>query len=120
MKTGNNTVLITGGTSGIGLALAETLLRSGNTVLICGRRKDRLEALEAKHPTLITKTCDVAIASERTALFEWAVDAFPDLNILINNAGVQLLTDLTQEADLSRVMSEIDINLVAPFVAEQC
>jgi uncharacterized oxidoreductase len=115
MKTGNNTVLITGGTSGIGLALAEALMRSGNTVLICGRRKDRLEALEARHPRLITKTCDVASASERAALYEWAVDAFPDLNILVNNAGVQLLTDLTQETDLSRVMSEIDINLVAPI-----
>ena len=60
MKINNNTVLITGGATGIGLALAESLLELGNEVIICGRRKERLIEAQNKHPDIHIKVCDVS------------------------------------------------------------
>lgn len=115
MNVKGNTVLITGGTSGIGLAFAEEFLKEGNTVLICGRRKDRLMALQEKHENLYAKLCDIATAEGRVSLANWALENFSDLNVLINNAGVQLKADLTKPVDLTRICSEIDTNLMAPI-----
>lgn len=114
MEVKGNTVLITGGTSGIGLAFAEAFLKEENTVLICGRRKERLKALQEKHPQLHTMVCDVAKAEDREALAKWALVNFPELNVLINNAGVQLKADMTQPVNLSRIYTEVDTNIVAP------
>src|SRR4051794_28085207 len=113
MKTTGNTILITGGTAGIGLAFAEEFLRLGNKVIICGRRQERLATIEKKHPGIVTRECDIANNAEREQLASWAIGQFPDLNVLINNAGLQLLTDLTKPVDLSRVNSEIETNLTA-------
>jgi uncharacterized oxidoreductase len=114
MKLHGNTVLITGGTSGIGLAFAEAFLKEGSTVLICGRREERLKTLTEKHPQLHTKVCDVAKAEDRAELVQWAIENFPDVNVLINNAGVQLKADMTKPVDLTRIYAEIDTNIVAP------
>lgn len=114
MNLNGNTILITGGTSGIGLAFAEEFLQEGNTVLICGRREDRLKALRGKHPQLHTKVCDVSKAEDREDLAKWATENFPELNMLINNAGVQLKADMTRPVDLNRIYAEIDTNIVAP------
>jgi uncharacterized oxidoreductase len=115
MQLTGNTILITGGTSGIGLAFAEAFLELGNKVIICGRREDRLYALKEKHPEIGTRLCDVSDADEREDLYRWVLSNYSDLNILINNAGVQYATDLTKPVDLIKVKNEIDTNLVAPI-----
>lgn len=115
MKTTGNTILITGGTSGIGLAFAEEFLRLGNKVIICGRRENRLAEIQQKHPEIVTRVADVADSNDRENLASWVIGNYPEVNVLINNAGLQLLTDLTKPVDLNRVNSEIAINLVAPI-----
>ncbi|MDB5119987.1 MAG: putative oxidoreductase [Sphingobacteriales bacterium] len=114
MELKGNTILITGGTSGIGLAFAEQFLSNGSTVIICGRRTDRLEQIKEKYAGIITKECDVSDSSQREELAEWVMHNYPDVNLLMNNAGIQLATNLTKPVDLGRLQSEIEINFVAP------
>jgi uncharacterized oxidoreductase len=116
MRTTGNTILITGGATGIGLALAELFVKEGNEVVICGRRERKL--LEAKRslPQLHVKVCDVAGMENRIALFEWAIANFGNLNILVNNAGIQREVDFRKgTADLLAAENEIEINLQAPI-----
>jgi uncharacterized oxidoreductase len=116
MKTSGNTILITGGATGIGLALAEAFLQAGNEVLVCGRRAEKLEQARLLLPALHTLQCDVADAEKRQALFDWATSQFPSLNVLVNNAGIQQQIDLRAGADsLLNVEDEIEINLTAPI-----
>ncbi len=115
MKTTGNTILITGGTSGIGRGFAEEFVQRGNTVIICGRREERLQEIQQHFPGVITSMCDISIVEEREALFQWAVETFPGLNILINNAGIQLPCDMTKEVDIDKVSREIEVNLTAPI-----
>ncbi len=115
MKTTGNTILITGGTSGIGRGFAEEFFQRNNTVIVCGRREERLQEIQQQFPGIITTMCDVSIVEEREALFQWAVETFPELNILINNAGIQLPCDMTREVDIDKVTQEIEINLTAPI-----
>jgi uncharacterized oxidoreductase len=115
MKTTDNTILITGGATGIGLALAEVFLREGNQVLICGRRKEKLLAAQSKFPKIQFKICNVADAEERQELYEWATSNFPNLNVLVNNAGIQRQIDFTKGTD--EILSgedEIQTNFSAP------
>ncbi len=114
MKTTGNTILITGGTSGIGRGFAEKFAEKGNTVIVCGRREERLQEIHQLYPDVITTMCDVSIIEEREALFQWSVETFPELNILINNAGIQLPCDMTREVDITKVSQEIEVNLTAP------
>jgi uncharacterized oxidoreductase len=115
MKISGNTILITGGSSGIGLAFAEEFLKEKNTVIICARREDRLKRLKEKHPDIITRCCDVNSATDRKALYEWVVQNHPDINILMNNAGIQLPTDMTAEVNLDSIREQLEINVVAPI-----
>jgi len=114
MKLSSHTVLITGGASGIGLALAERFLRAGSDVIVCGRREEKLREAKGRHPRLHTRVCDVADASERVALWEWAGHEFPRLNVLVNNAGVQLRVSLAEPGPWERIGEEIAINFEAP------
>lgn len=114
MKTSGNTILITGGTSGLGLAFAEQFLQDGNTVIVCGRRANRLAQLKRKHPGIVTKECDIANKQQRTGLATWAIENYPALNVLVNNAGIQLVTDLTKPVDLDKVELEVATNFIAP------
>ena len=114
MQTTNNTILITGGSSGIGLAMAETFLKAGNEVLICGRRESKLAEAKQKLPQLHTRVCDVANKPEREELFRWATAEFPYINMLINNAGIQREIDfLKGAAAFNDEESEIETNLTA-------
>jgi uncharacterized oxidoreductase len=115
MKTSGNTILITGGTSGIGLGFAEKFLSLGNKVIICGRREDRLKQIQSNHPEMGVKKCDVTVAAQREDLFKWIVEHYPDTNILINNAGVQLLGDFTKPIDMDRLNTEVTTNFIAPI-----
>src|SRR5258706_404075 len=72
MQLTSNTILITGGASGIGLALAERFLSAGNRLVVCGRRPEVLTVLKSRHPEIETRVCDVSQASEREALAAWA------------------------------------------------
>jgi uncharacterized oxidoreductase len=115
MNMTQNTILVTGGSNGIGLALAERFLAADNRVIICGRREDKLREAEKRHPGLITKVCDVAVESERLALSSWLAKEFSDLNILINNAGIQnRINVLTADREWAHFRQEIAINLEAP------
>jgi uncharacterized oxidoreductase len=115
MKLSGNTILITGGTSGIGLGFAEAFLSTDNHVIICGRRKERLQQIKEEHPNIIIRVADLSMDDDRKELFEWTIKNYPDVNVLINNAGIQLKTDLTQSVDMDRVRSETDINFYAPI-----
>ncbi len=114
MKTSGNTVLITGGASGIGLALAEMLLRRKNEVIICGRRRERLQAAKRSFPEIHFRVCDVSDARSRRALVDWLAFEFKDLNLLVNNAGIQRPVDfLKGPRDLEDADNEIATNFTA-------
>ena len=80
-------VLITGGSDGIGLALARRFLDAGSKVLVTGRNQDRLRLAQNKHAQLRVRVNDVSSPADRVALAEYVRDQMPGLNILINNAG---------------------------------
>jgi uncharacterized oxidoreductase len=117
MNISGNTVLITGGATGIGNAMAKSFLAAGNEVLICGRREDRLREAQKNHPALHINICDVAVAADRKRLMDWIAAEFKNLNILVNNAGIQRDIDFTKGVDeyLSGE-NEIAINLEAPII----
>jgi len=114
MNITGNTILITGATSGIGLAFAEEFIKEGNKVIITGRRADRLESIKSRLPEIIIKQSDVADALQRAELSAWISENHPDINILINNAGVQFITDFNKGVDFGKVHTEIETNLIAP------
>src|ERR1700704_2256652 len=95
MNLSNNKILITGGATGIGFALAERFIQENNTVIICGRRESALKEAKDKLPSIITRTCDLTIASEREELFKWIKKEHNDLNVLVNNAGIQQWMSVT-------------------------
>ena len=116
MKTSGHTVLITGGGTGIGLAIAEELSLQGNTVIICGRRRAPLVAAKNRLPNLHYRVCDLSKPKARLALAQWATSQFRQLDLLVNNAGVQRAVDfLKGDRDLEAADEEIAINLVAPI-----
>ncbi|MHC2993092.1 cytochrome C553 [Pontibacter sp. HJ8] len=116
MNLAGNTVLITGGASGIGLALAERFLKAGSEVLVCGRREEKLREAQQSHPGLQTRVCDVGSEADRIALFEWATREFPKLNVLVNNAGIQRRGKFTEDtASWEERRHEIAINVEAPI-----
>lgn len=114
MQVANNTILITGGSSGIGLAVAELFAGNGNQVIICGRSEDKLRAVKERLPTLHTVACDVSVRSDREDLFRRVAQGFSGVNVLINNAGIQRETNFLMGApELTDGESEIDTNLTA-------
>lgn len=114
MRISGNTILITGGTSGIGLAFAEEFIKLGNKVIITGRRTERLQEIVTRLPGIVTKTSDVADVNQRDELTAWVKHNHPDTNILINNAGIQLAVDLTTPVEVTRIREELETNFVAP------
>ena len=116
MKQSGNTVLITGGATGIGLALAKAFLRNDNKVLICGRRREKLMVAQSRFPDLHTKVCDITNKCSRLALVEWVTRRFKSLNVLVNNAGIQHCVDFTRGSKAIRLAEEeIAVNLIAPI-----
>ncbi|MBM7691227.1 putative oxidoreductase [Peribacillus deserti] len=116
MKWSDNTILITGGSSGIGLAFAERFLKRGNTVIICGRNEEKLLQAQEKYPELHIRVSDVSVESDRISLVEWVKSSFPHVNVLVNNAGIQQRFDLLdQKEDWSYYRQEINANFEAPI-----
>jgi len=115
MKTTGNTILITGGATGIGFALADAFSEAGNEVIICGRRQDKLDEAKRRLPKVNAIRCDVSDAKQRSELFDWTTRNFPNLNILVNNAGIQRQIDFRKGTkDLLAGEDEIETNLRAP------
>jgi uncharacterized oxidoreductase len=115
MKLSNNKILVTGGASGIGRGIAERFLKEGNQVIICGRRTQPLDEMAQQHPGLITKQCDLEIPSEREDLYYWVAKQHPDVNTLVNNAGVQNWMSILDKDFFQRAHQEIVINIEAPI-----
>jgi uncharacterized oxidoreductase len=113
MELAGHSVLVTGGASGIGSAIAARFLQAGSDVLICGRRADKLREAQAKHPKLRTHVCDVEDPEQRVALYEWAVRESPALDVLVNNAGVQRRIQLATLPEWAHIHHEIAINFEA-------
>jgi uncharacterized oxidoreductase len=116
LDVSGNTVLITGGATGIGYALAEEFLNVKSDVIVCGRRKNKLKRAKDQLPMLYTMQCDVAIESQRKNLLKWVTKRFPNLNVLVNNAGIQRQIDFTspRAANALRLKDdEVTINLAS-------
>jgi uncharacterized oxidoreductase len=115
MKLSNNKILITGGGSGIGLGLTERFIQENNTVIICGRRESTLKEAAAKFPAVITRLCNLSIEADRVELFKWISENHSDLNVLVNNAGIQNWMDISDPDFFLRAKSEITTNIEAPL-----
>ena len=115
MELKNNTILITGGSSGIGLELARQLMGLGNTVIITGRDQTKLDQTRQKLPGIHTFQSDVSRPEAIQDLFQKVTRQFPQLNFLINNAGEMRRLDLhDQSLDVYDIDREIVINLSGP------
>jgi uncharacterized oxidoreductase len=115
MKLIARTVLITGGTSGIGQELAKQLLRRGNTVIVTGRDQQKLDATSRALPGVHAICSDVSDPTAVMRLHERVTKAFPRLDTLINNAGIMRNLSLNRPRELQDVTREIEINLCGPI-----
>ncbi|NYT40067.1 SDR family oxidoreductase [Sphingomonas sp. R-74633] len=116
MDMTGNTILITGGGSGIGRALAEALHKRGNKVIVSGRRASALEEVAAANPGIATATLDVSDAADITRFAAEIVAAHPGLNAVIHNAGIMQAEQLTAPgSDLATAEATIATNLLGPI-----
>ena len=112
MKLTGRTILITGGSAGIGLAFAVKFLELGNEVIVTGRRQSALEAVKARYPKLHVIQSDVADPAQIAALAARVRADFPKLDVLMNNAGIGVAKNLkSSAADLTGLMKEMDVNV---------
>ncbi len=102
MKTTRNTILITGGGSGIGRGLAEALHKLGNKVIIAGRRKDVLDQTTGENPGMSSISLDLDDPAAILAFAKQVVAEHPALNVLINNSGIMRLEDLVNHPKTCR------------------
>ncbi len=114
MNLSNNKILVTGGATGIGFALTEQFIKENNTVIICSRRESALKEAKEKLPSLITKAFDLSKADGREELFNWIKKEHSDLNVLVNNAGIQNWMSIADNNFFQRAEEEISINITAP------
>src|SRR6266850_2718085 len=115
MNLEGNTVLITGGNSGIGRALAEALHARGNKVIIAGRRKEALADTVRANPGMVSFELDVTDPSSVATVSAELLRRHLRLNVLINNAGIMKVDDVARAIDEELVASTIATNLVAPI-----
>ncbi|HEU4574291.1 MAG TPA: SDR family NAD(P)-dependent oxidoreductase [Chitinophagaceae bacterium] len=115
MKLTNNKILITGGASGIGLGLTERFIQENNTVIICGRREAVLKEVTDKFPSVITRVCDLSIEADRIELYNWVLENHSDLNVLVNNAGIQNWMNISDTNFYQKANDEITTNVLAPI-----
>ncbi|MGN8121125.1 SDR family oxidoreductase [Pseudomonas sp. 22082] len=112
MNSTGNTILVTGGTSGIGLGLALRLHKAGNNVIIAGRRKAQLDKIVSENPGIDSVLLDVADAHSIQRTSEALAISHPNLNVLINNAGIMHWEDLTDPGYLSTAEDIVTTNLL--------
>lgn len=115
MKTSGNTILITGGGSGIGEALAHRFHDAGNTVIVAGRRQDALDAAIAGRANMHALTLDIDSAEGIADFAARLLAAHPALNVVIHNAGIMRFEDIDRKRDLADAEATIATNLLGPI-----
>lgn len=116
MKITGNTILITGGGSGIGRGLAEAFQALGNQVIIAGRREQALDETTAANPGMKSLVLDIEDATAIRAFATRVIEDYPSLNVLINNAGIMRVENLLkQEDNLTDMEATITTNLLGPI-----
>ncbi|HXN46636.1 MAG TPA: SDR family NAD(P)-dependent oxidoreductase [Bryobacteraceae bacterium] len=116
MQTSGNTILITGGGSGIGRGLAEAFHALGNEVIIAGRRKQALDATTAANPGMAALTLDIEDGAKTRAFAAEVTARYPALNVLVNNAGIMRVERLkAEEVDAATAEATIATNLLGPI-----
>ncbi|WP_413453291.1 SDR family oxidoreductase [Erwinia persicina] len=112
MKTSGNTILITGATSGIGLGLAVRFHETGNKVIVAGRRKALLDKMTADYSGMEAIELDVADAESIIRASKIAAERYPELNVVINNAGIMLSENVLDPDSVDIAQQTVDINLL--------
>ena len=115
MKLTGNTIFITGGTSGIGRALAEAFHKLGNKVIISGRRRANLDEVVAANPGMEAVELDIADPKSIDTVAARLIADHPDLNVLINNAGIMLPDQAAGRIDDKLLVDTVNTNLVGPI-----
>jgi uncharacterized oxidoreductase len=115
MKLTGNTIFITGGGSGIGRGLAEALHKLGNQVIISGRRKGHLEEVTQANPGMQSIVLNVEDPKSIASVAKHLIENFPKLNVLINNAGIMVIDDISKPVDDLILVSTLTTNLMGPI-----
>ncbi len=117
MMMQSNTILITGGSSGLGLQMAKVFLERGNTVIICSRSAEKLRQAKLALPAVITYECDIANRVACEEMVAWLTRQYPLLNMLINNAAIVHKDDFVRgESMIEKLYQEVSTNFLAPVV----
>lgn len=115
MKLSGNTIFITGGGSGIGRGLAEALHKAGNQVIISGRRKGHLDAVTAANPGMVSVEMDVTDPASIASVAKRLIHDFPKLNVIVNNAGIMEIDDVSTVLDDKSMLGTVTTNLLGPI-----
>lgn len=115
MKLEGRTILVTGGSSGIGLALVERFVARGNDVIVTGRRAALLDDVKKRFPAVTTLVSDAGDAADRARLAAEVIERFPKLDVLVNNAGIQRKVDFLAGEAWEETRSELAINVEGPM-----
>lgn len=116
MKLQNRTILITGGTSGIGRALVDQLAPHNRAIVVISRNPVKLEKLAEEYPNVFTYRCMLANKMDVESVVDEILENHPDISVVINNAGIQVTpTFLDSDFSFDSIENEIAINLIAPI-----
>ena len=116
MEISNSTIIITGGSSGIGFEMCRQLIQRRNKIIICSRSSDKLALAKKQLPDLLIYQCDISQQAECVSFAEWIIQNHPETNVLINNAAIVSCTNFVEdELILEKMNDEVATNLTAPI-----